>query len=152
MKNKSATRHVITGFDEIPDIKDYVDVEVPEWGIKNEESGEVEPAICLMRHISQGERRRFLANGELGIVMTMTQDERDRELERWRDWFDSGKRECELLKMSYVKEDGSPLFSNEEVKRLMEQRDLRPVFRLIAHSETDNLLTPDSITDFRKNV
>lgn len=152
MKDKTTARRVISGFEDIPDIKEYIDVPVPEWGTKDPETEEVDPAICLLRHISQGERRRFGAKGELGILATMNQDERDIELARWRDWFDSGKRECELLKMCYVKEDGSPLFSDSEVKRLMDQRDLRPVFRLITKAEEENLLTPDSTIAFRKNV
>lgn len=149
---KTKARKVITSFADVPVTSPFVDVEVPEWGEKNEETGKVEPAVCLLRHISQGERRRFAARGELGILGQMNDREREDELARWRDWFDSGKRETELLKMCYVKEDGSQLFTDEEAHRLMEQVDNHAVFRLIARAEDENLLTVSATEEFRKNA
>lgn len=149
---KNAARKIIASFADVPMTTEYVEVEVPEWGTKNESSGKVDPAICLMRKISQGERRRFAAKGELGLLGSMSDPERERELTRWRTWFDSGEREREMLKMCYVKEDGSQLFSDDEVNRLMEQSDLHPIFRLIAKAEEANLLTPMATEEYRKNV
>lgn len=150
MKAKTP-RKVISSFSDVPVEHKLIEVEVPEWGTVDDNSGELVPAVVLMRHISQGERRRFASRGELGVVMTMTDAEREIEIARWKDWYDSGKREAEILKMCYVKEDGSQLFTAEEVHRLLEQVDNKSVVRLLDRASKENLLTAESTDDFRKN-
>jgi len=143
----------IEEFTDIPTAAEYEDVPMPEWSHRGAD-GKVAPQdLVYVRAtaMSEAERQRFLSLGEMPDDKLSPQ-EYSQKIEERRAFFASGERDRRLVQLTYVKSDGSPLFTPSQVDELYNRRNPAAFLRLKDAAERISLITIAAMAEFTKNL